>query len=312
MGGRGRGLTSNRLVGGEELRRYTRLLLRWSWLLVLCAAVGAGGAFVVTKRQAPVYEATTLMVVDQRGVGQGSYSDVLASNQSVTTYANLIPQPVVVKKAASQVPGVSASSLVGRVKASAQADSSVIEIRVDDTDPARAATLANAVASAFIVLQQQQAQSAFQDAQTELQAQDSEMTARINNLNERIAKLQASNPSSADLPTLHQQLDALQASRSVQEGVSAQLTQQYVITSNNIRIFQPAETPVSPDHPKPTLFATVGGLVGFVVAAGVVLLWGNRLGEWRLGSLGSVFGRRNRRKAEGAWESGTASTPPSP
>jgi uncharacterized protein involved in exopolysaccharide biosynthesis len=302
-------MMTEKVGASDELRYYIGLIFRWCWLLALCGVMGASGAFIVTRRQAPVYQAMVLMVVDQRGVGQGSYSDVLASNQSVTTYANLLSQPVVLKKAASQVPGVSAGSLVGRVRASAQADSAVIEIRVDDTDPARAATLANAVASAFIVLQQQQAQAAFQGAQRELESQDSEMTSRINELSGRIARLQANDPSSPDLPSLRQQLDALQASRTVQESVSAQLTQQYVITSNNIRIFQPAETPTTPDHPKPLLYTAIGSVIGFVIAAGVVLVWGRRLDELRPRAVGSVFGRRREQEVR---ESGPASASPPP
>ncbi|MBA2678582.1 MAG: polysaccharide biosynthesis tyrosine autokinase [Ktedonobacteraceae bacterium] len=139
----------------RELRYYFALVVRWSWFLGLCILLGGGGTYIVSKLQNPVYRATTLLIVDQKS-SSDPYSNVLANNQLVTTYIGLINQPSVMERAASQVGGVSATSLAGRTQVAAQSGTQIIVLQVDDTDPVRAAVSANAVARAFIdVLAQQ-------------------------------------------------------------------------------------------------------------------------------------------------------------
>ena len=161
--------------------------------------------------------------------------------------------------------------------------------------------MANAVADAFIELQQQSAQSAFQRAQQELARQGADTTSRIDALNSQIARLEATNPASPDLPTLRLRRDALLATKSSADSVSTQLTQQYVITSENIRVFQPAVPPTQPDHPRPLTYAFIGGVAGLVLATGVVLLWRDTLDRWSVRMIPSMpFGRRRHEIAEDA------------
>jgi uncharacterized protein involved in exopolysaccharide biosynthesis len=271
------------IVEGNELRRYLSIIKRWSIFLALCTGIAGGSAYLLIARQPAMYRATTLLLVEQQGVGQGSYSDVLASNQSVATYAALIAQPVVLKQAARQVPGVSAADLSNRVQSSAEPGTSVIQLQVDDSSPTRAASLADAISTAFISIRRASAQKAFQDAQQQLAGQIDDMRSQESALNDAIARLQATNPSSPQLPTLRQQLAALTVSRSTEESVLAQLTQQYVVTTNNIRVFQPAVPPTQPDHPRPLAYGALSALLGFVLGLAVVLVWGGSLETWARG-----------------------------
>lgn len=139
----------------RELRYYFALVVRWLWFLGLCTLLGGSGAYAVSKLQAPIYRATALLIVEQGSSGD-PYSNLLASNQLVTTYIGLINQPNVMENAASQIGGISAVSLAGHTQATAQSGTQIIVLQVDDTNPSRAALSANAVANAFInVLTQQ-------------------------------------------------------------------------------------------------------------------------------------------------------------
>src|SRR5215813_4032789 len=213
-------------IEGNELRRNIALFLRWSAFLALPALLAGGSAYLITARQPPLYRANTLLIVEQLGVGQGSYSDVLASNQSVATYVDMVAQPVVLNKAASQVPGASAKDLANRVHASSETGTSLIQLQVDDTSPTRAAALADAIATTFISMRQASAQTAFQNAQQELGRQIEDMQSQENSISDQISGLQTADPSSPRLPTLRQQLSALVARQIAQENVSSQLTQQ--------------------------------------------------------------------------------------
>jgi capsular polysaccharide biosynthesis protein len=124
---------------------YFGIFLRWLWLLGLCTVIGAVGTFIVTKAQQPVYQATTVLLVQQENAASS-----VASSQITTTYAQMINQPIVLSRAASQAGGISPSELAKHVQAVAESDTALIDLSVDDTNPNRAAVLANTVALAFI------------------------------------------------------------------------------------------------------------------------------------------------------------------
>jgi succinoglycan biosynthesis transport protein ExoP len=265
-------MKKNEARKGHELRYYLVVIKRWLWLLGVCTVLMAGAAYAISKLQTPVYRATTLLVVDQQAAGQDTYSNLLASDQLVQTYVNLIDQPAVLQKASHQIGGTSAPALASKMQVSAQTDTQVIQLEVDDTNPARAAALANAIATAFIAVQQQSAQAEFTDAAQQLNQELTQVTAQINGLASQIDTLQASDPSSPQVQVLQQQLDNALTHRTTLQTVNAQLIVQNLAANNNIRIFQPAVPPSSPDHPKPTTNGAIGGALGLVLAASAVFL----------------------------------------
>ncbi|MGZ6388953.1 MAG: polysaccharide biosynthesis tyrosine autokinase [Ktedonobacterales bacterium] len=136
----------------REPRMYLTALRRWLWLLCLCTVVAGASGYVASKAQHPVYRATTLLVVQQGASGQDIFNTLQASEQLAVIYAGLVQQPIVLDRAAQQVNGVSAATLAGEVKATADTGAPLVRIQVDDASPARAARLANAVASALITV----------------------------------------------------------------------------------------------------------------------------------------------------------------
>jgi len=142
---------------GQKARRivhqYTRLLIRWGWLLLLCAVIGGGAAYYAAHKQPPVYAASTLMLVHEHSTAGDQYTDVLASDQLLQTYLSLMQAPAVVDKAAGYVSGVSPSQLSAGLKVSNPGVSTqIIQIQVSNGSPRKAAALANAVARAFIAV----------------------------------------------------------------------------------------------------------------------------------------------------------------
>lgn len=126
-------------------QRYLAAFARWFWLAALCVIVAMAGTFAATEMQTPVYRATTVLFV-----GQQSANVPLVDPQVVTTYQQLISQPVVLSAAASQVGGISSADLALNVQTTVENNTSLIDVSVDDADPHRAAALSNAVAGAFI------------------------------------------------------------------------------------------------------------------------------------------------------------------
>lgn len=129
-------------------------LLRQSWWLIIAIALLSGGAaFGLTRLQAKVYqaEATILVARAPQPGGQVSLQDIQASQSLTRTYASLVTSREALSLALPKLGGTSLAvdDLESQVEADPIRDTQLITISVEDTDPVRAARIANAVAEAF-------------------------------------------------------------------------------------------------------------------------------------------------------------------
>lgn len=256
----------------RALYRFRTVVRRWLRLLVLCTLLGGVGAFVASMFMQPTYRATALLLVGSPTTQSDPNSALLASDQLVTTYLGLITQPVVLERAADHVFGVSALQLAKQVHVKDQAGTQVIELDVDDSNPERAAQLANAIADSFISIQQDSTSAALTRAQQHVDEQLTQLSAQIATLTSQITAVGTWNPLNPQLQSLQQQLSGAVARRDALQQVSSQLTTQEITAADSVSIFQPATPPLEPDHPKPLLNAAIGGGLGLVIASALIWL----------------------------------------
>jgi capsular exopolysaccharide synthesis family protein len=131
---------------------YVDALLRWLWLIVVCAVLAGGVAYVASKLQHPVYRASALLVVDESHSGQDLYNSYLASEQFATLYTQLVKQPIVLEQAAHELGGVSVEELASAISTASVTGSPSLEVRADSPDPTQAARMANGVAEALVAV----------------------------------------------------------------------------------------------------------------------------------------------------------------
>ena len=132
----------------NELLRYLWIVRRWLWLILLTTLLAAGAVLAVNLHTAPVYSAAaTLLIKPAPSVTNIDYTSALPSERLVRTYIQMIPSPSVLEKVIEQL-GLQESpgNLAKRVKVQAVGDTLVVRLSVEDTDPARAALLANTIA----------------------------------------------------------------------------------------------------------------------------------------------------------------------
>ena len=140
-----------------ELRDYIRIL-RKSWvLIVLLTLVAVGAASTYSILQTPEFSATSKVFVSTQSGGtavdlaQGSSFTV----QRVKTYSDLVATPIVLLPVIATLDLVTtADQLAKKITASAPLDTSIIEITVVDTDPVRAADIANAASQSLTAVVQ--------------------------------------------------------------------------------------------------------------------------------------------------------------
>jgi capsular polysaccharide biosynthesis protein/Mrp family chromosome partitioning ATPase len=130
-----------------ELSGYLTVVRRWWWTLLVAAWVAALSGYLVASRITPTYEAQVQMLV---GPINTDTDTLKASGQLVQTYAQLAVGPKVLQPTAAKVSGVDPVILASSVRATASDVTRVLQIRVQDADPARAATIANTMADELI------------------------------------------------------------------------------------------------------------------------------------------------------------------
>ena len=74
-----------------DIRQYFDALIRWSWVVVVIAIAVGAGAYFYTKTRTPIYQATSLVQIQQtQGSALPTFSDLQLSRALASTYKELI------------------------------------------------------------------------------------------------------------------------------------------------------------------------------------------------------------------------------
>lgn len=124
-----------------------RALLRWWWLIVLSVSLGVGAGYVLRTEQPDLYYAETTVLIGANGsaapVGVGT--DVLSAYTVLVTRTSLL-QSVIDDLGLN----VSVDELLELMSVTTNEYAALITIGIMDTDPERAAAIANAIAYELI------------------------------------------------------------------------------------------------------------------------------------------------------------------
>lgn len=136
-----------------DLHDYLRILRR-NWILLIASTLvgvlAAGAASIIVK---PTYTSATQLFVAIQGAGsvtelqQGNtFSQARVQSYVKTVTAPVILQPAIDELGLSETP----NELAGRIRAKSDPNTVLINIEVDDTSPAQAAAIAQAVAASLV------------------------------------------------------------------------------------------------------------------------------------------------------------------
>ncbi len=144
-------MTSDMAAEGLDLRRYFFLLLRWLWLIILVAALAGGAAYYFNSRITPVYQASTLLLVSSPAQTVVGSSSVVTSYFVADTYAQMLTNQPVLEQIISElnIP-LSPGALKGMIKVAVISNTQMLRVTVEDTNPQRAADIANKLGIVFV------------------------------------------------------------------------------------------------------------------------------------------------------------------
>lgn len=251
----------------QKLRKLVR---RWAIPVLALTLIGGLVAYGVTKRITPTYEATaTVQVVASPQQALANSGVSLNSDQVTTTAAMLMTEPPKLQRVIDELRlGTTTDQLAKRVTATPVTNAQLVNVTVQDPDPAAATRIANTLTSDFVDQITQQNQKRVNQAGAVLEAQ---ITALTNKLNDEENQL-ASAPRGQDTTALKVQitdntslLSTITASYSTFQQTQAQALE-------TVAIAAPAAQPSQPSSPKPLLNVALGLVAGLLLALGIAAL----------------------------------------
>jgi len=235
-------------------------LLRYRWVVVGATLVGALAGYLIAHQLPVRYRAEAVLILSDPGdptvIGGGDNALGTTDRQVfLAKQSDIITSRVVLDRAVQLLKsGQSAADVKNELDVHPAANLASISIDATTADPHSAASLANAVGTAY---QQITKERVAGDAQR--------VVASLESVRKRVqAELDAS-PKSADgqLTASQEQLASQIADLQQRE---QDITTQVDVYDSGVDYFEPAELPTSPSEPKPKLFAALGGLLGLLLA----------------------------------------------
>jgi tyrosine-protein kinase len=269
--------------------------VRWAPLLVAAAAITGISAFLVSQTLPPDYRATAQLFLTPAS-NPTAFQDVVLGQNLARSYVQLATAEDVLRPVMDGVGMSDLEQFRKRVVIAQVRDTSVIEVSFRDSDPRRAADVANAIADSFIAHSRTLASALQGGTVTQLDEQITSAQDDIRALDELIGKLRLElaqtpdprqPPSTVDQQAKFLQLVQLESSRGSRQQTLAQLlstrdSMRLAATrsENTISLWQRATPPAQPESPRlllNTAFgALAGGFLAFLAVAAITYL-GDRL-----------------------------------
>ncbi len=245
-----------------DLRTILQTLYRWWWVIILVGGLSAVAAFVISTHMTPTYESSTLLIVGGSIDSSTPTSGELQTSEKLaTTYAELAETDSVLNAAMGEL-GLQEKP---RVVCSVLSGTQLLQITVSDSDPVRAANIANALAEQLIL----QAPNGLSEESLAYQGFVKEQLANleqeIGDLSEDIAL--ADKDGDTDAVTLLE--NQLREYRNTYSSLLGYLAD---TSTNSLRIFESASAPDEPIKPDVKQNTILAALIGVMLAAGIIYL----------------------------------------
>ena len=136
-----------------ELRDYLNILTKRWWLILLVALGAGGGAYLYSRLQPSVYQATVQIQAFPSRADNGLVEVLIKSLPSYTAGLNsldFLNSVLTDPQNKGRLDDLHASDVLGRMKVQAQPDIHILNMTMDGPSGQQAADLANAVASAYV------------------------------------------------------------------------------------------------------------------------------------------------------------------
>ena len=188
------------------IKQFLLAAKRWVWLLLLGTILGAVGGYLFSSRQTPIYQASTRFVVLRAAQTTYDYFSYLDSQQLISTYAQLLSTESLLAQASQEL-GFPVRK--GQATAAQIDDTQFVQLTVKDTDPERAALIANGLVKVLIDQNEQLQSVRYISAEQNLQNRIDEAQQQISVLQTQISEISSATVET-QLQSVQTQIEDLQ------------------------------------------------------------------------------------------------------
>ena len=258
----------------DELRRYLVIGWHWAWLILLVTLLAGVGVFIVSKQMTPIFRASTTVLVNEAPATKSTdYASVLTSERLTQTYAQLLTKnPVLERVIQSLGLNVSPSALKRSIQVQPVRDTQLVVVQVEDTDPVRAASIANALVVEFAAQNQELQASRYQASKQSLEAQLAQVDQQIQATGASLAALGEGVENQSER-------DRLENNAAQYRQIYAYLLQSFeqvrlaeAQSTSNLVQAEPAVPPTAPVRPRTIFNTMIAMILGLLSAVGLVFL----------------------------------------
>lgn len=260
-----------------ELRDILRVVWKRLWLIVLGTLLVTVVAYAVSKNKAPVYQAKVTMMVNQSTDTPRALSSLLSTGESLAlTYSKLLKaRPLLETVIANLNLELSPEYLKEKMLGTSLIQGAqLLELTIKDTDPQRAAGIANELAYTFISLHNSERQlESIVELEEDVMAQMADLRVRIKQNQSEMGKISITSDPLAekDLSIAHSTLATQQLTFAnlLETFLKIRLAQAELL---DVSVVEPAVVPVRPIGRGAAFYALLGAVVGLSLNGGLVML----------------------------------------
>ena len=168
-----------------ELKLVLQLIRRWAWLLTIGVLVGGGIGYIISIYTTPEYTARVKILVMEpvRTTSTSTSATFKANKEMADTYLELLfTQPIL--DATSQKVG--GPIRANQIRAERVGETGLLEVTIRDTEPERAALIANTLVQVLIEQNDALQSSRFSSSEESLQAQVTDVEQQLSDLETKI------------------------------------------------------------------------------------------------------------------------------
>lgn len=260
-----------------EIRHYISLVWHWAWLIILGALLAGATAFLVNRQTTPVYSASSRLLIDEApGTNSGNeYSQVLMEQRLALTYVELMTTRPILEKTVEVLDlPFNSNVLAGMIAVSAPQDTQIINVSVEDTDPERAAAIANTLGDVFIAENQARESLRYAEPIQNWERRIQELGDEIEALDVKIKELEGAETAveQAALSRLETERNEARIRYTDAFNNLNQLQLDQARESSNVVQIEQAVAPTRPIRPRTLTNTMLALIAGGMLALGVIFL----------------------------------------
>ncbi len=251
-----------------DIKEYLHLFWSWAWLIILAGALAGGVTYFMTSRQIPIYQTSVRLLVSNPSTTTNiTNTTMLNSTTMANTYSEMVGDAPVLQGVIDRLKlPMTTDMLKGRVSVNLVNSTQILIINITDTDPQRAADIANTLAEVFIDRVRELYAQRFVASKEGISLQVAEMAKKIDETNVALTKVK----NDSEKMQLENRLTEYTRMYSDMVLSYEEIRLSEAQASANVMVTEPAiasRYPISPNPFRDTMLAIA---VGALMAAAVI------------------------------------------